>query len=107
MRGILGNPRYTGHEVWNKQRKQESLIDVEDVALGHETKLALKARLVVNDGGSARSHRDEPRRDPGIGRSAGRPVGCSARRRPCGQARGLPTTGSEVDLRPRKTDGYR
>ncbi|WP_409497215.1 recombinase family protein [Amycolatopsis sp. cmx-11-12] len=40
VRGILGNPRYTGHEVWNKQRKQESLIDVEDVALGHETKMA-------------------------------------------------------------------
>jgi len=25
--------------VWNKQRKEELLIDVEDVALGHETKL--------------------------------------------------------------------
>ena len=39
VRSILTNPRYTGYEVWNKQRKQESLIDVEDVALGHETKL--------------------------------------------------------------------
>ena len=39
VRAILVNPRYTGHEVWNKQRKQESLIDVEDVALGHETKM--------------------------------------------------------------------
>ncbi|QIS16915.1 hypothetical protein F5544_24215 [Nocardia arthritidis] len=37
VRVILTNPRYTGHEVWNKQRKQESLIDVEDVALGHDT----------------------------------------------------------------------
>ncbi|MGC4991950.1 recombinase family protein [Nocardia salmonicida] len=38
VRSILANPRYTGHEVWNKQRKQrkqESLIDVDDVALGH------------------------------------------------------------------------
>ena len=33
------NPRYTGHQVWNKQRKDEVLIDVEDVALGHTTKL--------------------------------------------------------------------
>ncbi|MFD4351504.1 recombinase family protein [Nocardia sp. NPDC058518] len=40
VRSILGNPRYTGHEVWNKQRKQESLIDVDDVALGHHTRLA-------------------------------------------------------------------
>ena len=34
--GILTNPRYTGHEVWNKQRKDEVLIDVDDVGLGHE-----------------------------------------------------------------------
>ncbi len=33
------NPRYTGYQVWNKQRKDEVLIDVEDVALGHTTKL--------------------------------------------------------------------
>ncbi|MEH1130408.1 recombinase family protein [Micromonospora sp. CPCC 206061] len=32
-------PRYTGRQVWNKQRKDEVLIDVEDVALGHETKV--------------------------------------------------------------------
>jgi site-specific DNA recombinase len=44
VRGILKNPRYTGHEVWNKQRKQESLIDVEDVALGHETKMTWNAK---------------------------------------------------------------
>jgi site-specific DNA recombinase len=39
VRSILVNPRYTGHQVWNKQRKDEVLIDVEDVALGHTTKL--------------------------------------------------------------------
>ncbi len=39
VRTILRNPRYTGREVWNKQRRDETLIDVEDVALGHETKL--------------------------------------------------------------------
>jgi len=39
VRAILLNPRYTGHEVWNKQRKDEVLLDVDDVALGHETKM--------------------------------------------------------------------
>jgi site-specific DNA recombinase len=39
VRAILINPRYTGHQVWNKQRKDEVLLDVEDVALGHITKL--------------------------------------------------------------------
>jgi hypothetical protein len=39
VRAILINPRYTGFQVWNKQRKDEALIDVEDVALGHTTKL--------------------------------------------------------------------
>src|ERR1700733_9747263 len=39
VRSILINPLYTGHQVWNKQRKDEVLIDVEDVALGHTTKL--------------------------------------------------------------------
>lgn len=35
---ILRNPRYTGRQVWNRQRRDEVLIDVEDVAAGHETK---------------------------------------------------------------------
>jgi site-specific DNA recombinase len=39
LRVILMNPRYTGRQVWNKQRKDEVLIDVEDVGLGHETRL--------------------------------------------------------------------
>ena len=29
VRAILANPRYTGRQVWNKQRKDEVLIDVE------------------------------------------------------------------------------
>ncbi|MFF3871426.1 recombinase family protein [Streptomyces sp. NPDC001978] len=37
VRTILINPRYTGHEVWNKQRKEERLLDVDDVTLGHRT----------------------------------------------------------------------
>jgi site-specific DNA recombinase len=39
VRAILINPRYTGRQVWNKQHKSEVLIDVHNVALGHETKL--------------------------------------------------------------------
>jgi site-specific DNA recombinase len=39
VRVVLTNPRYTGRQVWNKQRKDEVLIDVDDVALGHETRL--------------------------------------------------------------------
>ncbi|HEX8344406.1 MAG TPA: recombinase family protein [Actinoplanes sp.] len=38
VRAILHNPRYTGRQVWNKQRTDEVLIDVEDIALGHENK---------------------------------------------------------------------
>ncbi|MGW1915705.1 recombinase family protein [Streptomyces sp. NPDC002076] len=37
VRAILLNPRYTGHEVWNKQRKEERLLDIDDVTLGHRT----------------------------------------------------------------------
>ncbi len=39
MRAILHNPRYTGHQVWNRQRREETLVNVEDVALGHETRM--------------------------------------------------------------------
>jgi predicted transposase YbfD/YdcC len=39
VRVVPTNPRYTGRQVWNKQRKDEILLDVEDVALGHETRM--------------------------------------------------------------------
>jgi site-specific DNA recombinase len=39
IRAILTNPRYTGRQVWNRQRKDEVLIDVHDVAQGHTTKM--------------------------------------------------------------------
>ncbi|MGQ0616239.1 MAG: recombinase family protein [Acidimicrobiia bacterium] len=39
VRAILDNPRYTGRQVWNRQRRDEVLVDVDDVALGHETKM--------------------------------------------------------------------
>jgi site-specific DNA recombinase len=35
VRVILTNPRYTGRQVWNKQRTDEVLVDVDDVAMGH------------------------------------------------------------------------
>ncbi|BCY07345.1 recombinase family protein [Actinoplanes sp. L3-i22] len=37
VRTILTNPRYTGYQVWNKQRTDEVLLDVDDVALGHKS----------------------------------------------------------------------
>jgi hypothetical protein len=39
VRAILENPRYTGYQVWNKQRRDEVLIDVHDVGLGHQTRM--------------------------------------------------------------------
>ena len=39
VRAILTNPRYTGYQVWNRQRTDEVLLDVENVALGHTAKL--------------------------------------------------------------------
>jgi site-specific DNA recombinase len=35
IRVILTNPCYTGHQVWNRQRTDEVLLDVNDVALGN------------------------------------------------------------------------
>lgn len=39
VRAILANPRYPCRQVWNRQRRDEVLIDVEDVALGHVSKM--------------------------------------------------------------------
>jgi thiol-disulfide isomerase/thioredoxin len=39
VRAILLNPRYTGISVWGRQRREEVLLDVEDVAAGHRTKM--------------------------------------------------------------------
>ena len=39
VRSILMNPRYTGRQVWNKQRRDEILVDVEDVAQGHLSRM--------------------------------------------------------------------
>jgi site-specific DNA recombinase len=32
---ILSNPRYTGRQVWNRQRTDRDLVDPGDIALGH------------------------------------------------------------------------
>jgi site-specific DNA recombinase len=39
VRTIVTNPRYTGRQVWSKQRKDEILLDVDDVAAGYETRM--------------------------------------------------------------------
>ncbi|HEY1003709.1 MAG TPA: recombinase family protein [Streptosporangiaceae bacterium] len=39
VRAIVCNPRYTGRQVWNRQRKDEILLDVNDVAAGYETRM--------------------------------------------------------------------
>jgi hypothetical protein len=39
VRAILINPRYTGVAVWGRQRRDEVLVDVEDVAAGHRTRV--------------------------------------------------------------------
>jgi site-specific DNA recombinase len=41
---ILGNPRYTGHEVWNKQSKTDVLIDPHNVGLGVRTSMRWNPR---------------------------------------------------------------
>src|SRR5271165_5238152 len=33
---ILANPRYTGRQVWNRQRTDTELVDPADMALGHK-----------------------------------------------------------------------
>jgi site-specific DNA recombinase len=33
----LQNPRYTGHQVWNRQRTDKDLADLADVSLGRKS----------------------------------------------------------------------
>jgi site-specific DNA recombinase len=63
VRAILTNPRYTGRQVWNKQRKQEVLLDINDVALGHVTKLRWNPA-------EAWVHSDQPAHPPIIDQNA-------------------------------------
>jgi site-specific DNA recombinase len=34
---ILGNPRYTGRQVWNRQRTDSELADPANISLGHKS----------------------------------------------------------------------
>jgi DNA invertase Pin-like site-specific DNA recombinase len=36
VRSILANPRYTGRQVWNRQRTDKDLADPADITLGHK-----------------------------------------------------------------------
>lgn len=38
VRAILRNPRYTGRQVWRRQKRQENLLDLENEAAGYKTK---------------------------------------------------------------------
>jgi hypothetical protein len=64
---ILPNPRYTGRQVWNKQRKDEVLIDVEDVASGHATKMQWNEPRQVDLVQPASALADRVRTHPGAG----------------------------------------
>ena len=60
VRAILDNPRYTGRQVWNRQRRDEVLVDVEGVALSHETKMRWNDRadwVLVRRGRPRAAHR--------------------------------------------------
>lgn len=35
VRAVLANPRYTGRQVWNRQRTERELIDPDNTTLGH------------------------------------------------------------------------
>lgn len=44
VRAILRNVRYTGHDAWGRQRREDVLVDVNDVALGHRQKMTWNDR---------------------------------------------------------------
>lgn len=39
IRAILRNPKYTGRQVWNRQRRDEVLVDPNDVSMGHQSRM--------------------------------------------------------------------
>ncbi len=44
VRAILQNPKYTGKSVWNRQRRDEELLDVDDVAAGYQSRMKWNPR---------------------------------------------------------------
>ena len=53
VRAILVIPRYTGDQVWNKERKEEVLINVEGVALWCPERPGTSAAVSFADPGRA------------------------------------------------------
>ena len=91
VRAILRNPRYTGYQVWAKQRREEVLLDVEDVSAGHQTVHAVERRGavgLVGRAGPRGAHLDgdlPTRRRPGWRRAAAVSRPTARRRRPSGR----------------------
>ncbi|GGZ04463.1 recombinase family protein [Streptomyces poonensis] len=46
VRAILANPRYTGHQIWNRQRTDHDLLDPVNTSLGHNDIRCWKLREV-------------------------------------------------------------
>jgi len=62
---ILRNPRYTGHQVWNRQRTDKDLADPADISLGlkdvQRWNLPALPVLLTGAGGTPRSTRSAHR----------------------------------------------
>ena len=99
VRAILANPRYTGFEVWNKQRKDEVLIDVEDVALGHETKMRWNDQRPSGSWSSRTAH------EPLVSRELFDAAQAHVRRQQAGRRTRTPT--QRPPLRARRADALR
>ena len=102
VRTILKSPRYTGYQVWNRQRREERLINVEEVALGHEMRqrwntesewvwskrpahealISMETYQQAQDlmaaQGRTRVHRERPSRAIPMSSGKGSSVGCAA-----------------------------
>jgi site-specific DNA recombinase len=79
IRAILDNPTYRGVRVWGRQEKYEVLVDPDDVAAGHETRMRWRDQaewitqarrtheaLVTNDLADAVRLRMQARRGPDL-----------------------------------------
>ncbi|GAA0652580.1 hypothetical protein GCM10009535_33680 [Streptomyces thermocarboxydovorans] len=95
VRAILHNPRYTGHEVWNKQRKEERLLDIDDVTLGHRTTMTHNPSdewIWSNETRTRAAHHQGTHSRPPSGPAGSAPASTSGRNAPTGEAAGGPTS---------------
>jgi site-specific DNA recombinase len=88
VRSILANPRYTGRQVWNRQRTHKDLVDPADIALVH--KAVQRWNLPSGWGASPLAHCPWSGRWPGAPVPARRrvPAGIAAQRRRAGRPAG-------------------